>query len=1082
VMSHDETSHVYFSWLFYKGNGYAHDPVTHGPLQFHLVALSYFLFGDSDTSARIPAALFSVATVAFMWYFRRYLGRTGALIAALMFTISPYMLYYGRYVRNEAFVALFGVISIWAILRYLETGQNRFLYWLTAITVLHFSTKETSFIYAAQTLLFLGLYFVYTITQKQWKKPEARSYFLLALIGALVLFSSSVLLRTLANQTMPTGELQYPQIATIPLFIPVTIFALAILALLAAIYFILAGYTLALVRQERSFDLVMLLGTLVLPQLSAFVINFLGWTIPVNATEVNALTMTEIVQMAMVLVPMVVISIGVGLWWNRRTWLINAGIWYSIFTVFYTSLFTNGAGLFTGLVGSLGYWLKQQAVNRGDQPFYYYSLVQIPIYEYLPAFGCLLALVYFIIRALKRNLSRENQPDNSQGTRIPVLEENQIFMNEGWQKPPTMALLSFWVVTSLFAFSIAGEKMPWLTVHITLPMILVSSWIFGHLIETFDWSAIRAKKGWLAAGLLLILILALVSALQSLLGGSPPFAGTSLDQLADTAEFMISIVAVIASGVGLLYVMKDWLSGQAWRAIALITISLLTILTARTAFSASFINYDRATEFLVYAHSGPGDKIALAQIEQISKRLTGGLDLAVAYDSETSYPYWWYLRNYTNTHFYGSAPTRDLRDIPLILVGDINYEKLAPIVGQAYYQFDFVRIWWPIEDYDNLTWERVTNAIQDPQMREAIFRIWLYRDYTLYFQLTNRSTELQDWSPSGRMRLYIRKDVVSQLWDFGSGISAEAVIADPYEGKQVDYTADLVFGTQGSQPGQFQNPRDIASAPDGSIYVADTLNHRIQHFSADGTLLQVWGTYADLSRGDAPAGTFYEPWGVAVGPDSTVYVCDTWNHRIQRFSSQGEFISMWGFFGQGETPFALWGPRDITINEEGQVFVTDTGNKRVVVFNQDGNFITQFGSAGYEPGQFNEPVGIAVDDDGLVYIADTWNQRIQIMAPDGEGSYIPLLNWEVVAWYGESLDNKPYLAVDSSGNLFVSDPEGFRLLHFTRTGTFIDYFGDYGTSSNSFNFPTGLSVDSKGGLWIVDSANNRVMHFTIPTE
>jgi uncharacterized protein (TIGR03663 family) len=90
VMSHDETSHTYFSWLLYKGNGYAHDPVTHGPLQFHLVALSYFLFGDSDTSARTPAALFSIATVWFAWYYRRYLGRAGALVAALLLTISPF--------------------------------------------------------------------------------------------------------------------------------------------------------------------------------------------------------------------------------------------------------------------------------------------------------------------------------------------------------------------------------------------------------------------------------------------------------------------------------------------------------------------------------------------------------------------------------------------------------------------------------------------------------------------------------------------------------------------------------------------------------------------------------------------------------------------------------------------------------------------------------------------------------------------------------------------------------------------------------------------------------------------------------
>src|SRR4030043_2466811 len=96
VMSHDETSHTYFSWLFYKGDGYAHDPVTHGPFQFHLVALSYFLLGDSDTTARIPAALFSIATVAFMWNYRRYFGRAGALIAAVLMTISPFLLYYGR--------------------------------------------------------------------------------------------------------------------------------------------------------------------------------------------------------------------------------------------------------------------------------------------------------------------------------------------------------------------------------------------------------------------------------------------------------------------------------------------------------------------------------------------------------------------------------------------------------------------------------------------------------------------------------------------------------------------------------------------------------------------------------------------------------------------------------------------------------------------------------------------------------------------------------------------------------------------------------------------------------------------------
>jgi DNA-binding beta-propeller fold protein YncE len=91
---------------------------------------------------------------------------------------------------------------------------------------------------------------------------------------------------------------------------------------------------------------------------------------------------------------------------------------------------------------------------------------------------------------------------------------------------------------------------------------------------------------------------------------------------------------------------------------------------------------------------------------------------------------------------------------------------------------------------------------------------------------------------------------------------------------------------------------------------------------------------------------------------------------------------MWGYFGQADTPFAIWGPRDIAIDSKGNVFITDTGNKRIVVYDENGNYVSQFGSVGLEPGQLDEPVGVAVDKNGLVYIADTWNQRIQVMSPD----------------------------------------------------------------------------------------------------
>ncbi len=94
VMSHDETNHVVPSFDLFQGRGYRHDPITHGPFQFHIIALTYFMFGDSDFTSRIPSALFSIATVAFTWWgYRRYLGRTGAIIASIMMMISPYILF-----------------------------------------------------------------------------------------------------------------------------------------------------------------------------------------------------------------------------------------------------------------------------------------------------------------------------------------------------------------------------------------------------------------------------------------------------------------------------------------------------------------------------------------------------------------------------------------------------------------------------------------------------------------------------------------------------------------------------------------------------------------------------------------------------------------------------------------------------------------------------------------------------------------------------------------------------------------------------------------------------------------------------
>jgi DNA-binding beta-propeller fold protein YncE len=364
-------------------------------------------------------------------------------------------------------------------------------------------------------------------------------------------------------------------------------------------------------------------------------------------------------------------------------------------------------------------------------------------------------------------------------------------------------------------------------------------------------------------------------------------------------------------------------------------------------------------------------------------------------------------------------------------------------------------------------------------MRAALFDIWLNRDYKKYGQVTGKDMSLENWSPSDRMRLYIRKDITAQLWNYGSAPAAQPIQADPYEGKQVVIAADKIWGQPGTEPGQFQRPRDLAFAPDGSLYIADTDNQRIQHLGVDGEALQSWGSFADITQGAADGGTFNQPWGIAVGPDGSVYVADTWNHRIQKFTAEGQFIKMWGYFGTGENPDAFWGPRDVAVDAQGRVFVTDTGNKRVVVFDSDGNFINQFGSAGLDQGQFDEPVGLAIDNQGQVYVADTWNQRIQVFREEN-GIFVWDRMWDVAAWYGQSLDNKPYLTVDADGSVFAVDPEGYRVLQFDQDGNIVQYWGDYGSGADTFALVGSVAIGPEGGVWVSDTGNSRLMHFTVP--
>jgi len=959
---HDESMHSFYSWELYRGRGFVHNPLLHGPLLYHANALIYFLFGASDYTSRVAPALFGVGIVIAPYFLRKWLGKRGALIAAAMFAMSPGFVYFSRFIRMDIFAAGFEILMFIAIIKYLDQRKESYLYLLAAALALAFSTKEIAFI----TTFIFGTFLAFLLIW-EW----------------------------LRNRKLP------PDLA--------------------------------------SFDLVILIGSLCAPlYFSTLLIRALGLWDPldyVNHGQHNLLVLL-LVTAAFALL---------GLWWNWRRWVISAGIFWAIYILLHTTLLTSMGGLLTGPIGSLGYWLAQQGVKRGGQPWFYY-LILIPLYDFLPLLLALLGMGYLSFTTV-----RKRRQDTEKKATPPL---NDIF----W------VFLAYWFLAAFPIYSWAGEKMPWLIVHLTLPIILLAARFIGDVLERTNWQELRRRGGYYllilvpTASLVLLGFLSASLGLISILGRGLPSAGFNLGELNTVMRWLITL---LLSGVliYLIFLIARRLSPSSVARMLLFTTALVLVLfTIRYTWIATFIHGDIAQDMLIYTQTTPDVTMVLEEIERLSERLAGGKEMSVAFDEFTSWPFWWYLRDYPNKVFFGKEPVGPL-DAPVVLVGLDNESAVRPYLTDYIRQQYRLRWWFP-EDYRALTAKTILEYLRNPDTRQSAINFVLYR-------------ELENPLGSSDFAFYMRKDIAAQIWESSAVPIADQVeVTTEYAEAHRELTAITTWGESGSLEGQFNFPKGVAVDSQGNVYMADSQNHRIQKFDSEGEFIIAWG-----SPGEEP-GQFSEPWGIAVGGDDNVYVADTWNHRLQKFTADGEFITYWGVFqdtgGELLDPQGMfYGPRDIAIDAEGNLYVTDTGNKRVQKFDSEGNPLGQWGGGGADPGQFLEPVGIAVDAQGSIYVADTWNQRIQVF----DGDFQFLMQWRVEAWLGESIANKPYLAVDGEGNVYTTDPEGYRVLVLDSTGELVRIFGKYGTDEASFDLPIGIALDQEGNVYVSDSNNHRIMKF-----
>jgi tripartite motif-containing protein 71 len=280
---------------------------------------------------------------------------------------------------------------------------------------------------------------------------------------------------------------------------------------------------------------------------------------------------------------------------------------------------------------------------------------------------------------------------------------------------------------------------------------------------------------------------------------------------------------------------------------------------------------------------------------------------------------------------------------------------------------------------------------------------------------------------------------------------------DPRSSNYAYYFYTTQWGSYGTGNGQFNNPNGIAVDSAGNVYVADTGNNRVQKFTSNGDYITQWGSSS--------------PYGIAVDFNDNVYL--TFYGQVQKFTSNGDYITQWG---------GLSNARGIAVDSSDNIYVIDNDNYRVQKFTSSGTYITQWGGEGFDNGQFDQPEGIAVDSNDNIYVSDSSGfvslKRVQKFT--SSGTYIT--QWGSYGTKNGQFSYAMGIAIDSDDNIYVADSgsnwdSNNRVQKFTPNGVYICQWGNYGSGNGKFNNVGSIALDSNLNVYVTDSGNNRVQKF-----
>ena len=660
ALHHDESLHAYYSWIWAAGVGdYAHDPLMHGPLLFHLNALVYLIFGASDATSRYAPAVTGILIVGLPYLLRgpRFLGRWGALATGFLLLISPTILYQSRYIRHDIYTIAGVFLMFICLVRYVDVPERKWLVTFFVTTALMLANHEIIF----AIILIFGLYMYGAIMFDRLRLWYGSSrdlvyaviglhLFALISLAALALLLPAKYVEEFINPPWdnPTRQQQidyYKSLANNWLIVGL---------LLVGIVFVVG-----LVYLLRSYKRVSATGE--------------GWLDSADDHTPSA-GLRAAVR-------------------DEKGLLIGAGLFAFTFVALFTTLFTNWYGVFSSTIsteGTLLYWLGQHDVQRGSQPWFYFLLL-LPQYEFLPiTVGLGLALLS-VWRAAKGLITGN------------VTDERLFFR----------LFLAVWFFGIFAVLSWAGEKMPWLIVHIALPGTILAGAAVGRMIERGIQLAETRRISVLDVSVFAALILAVMSwfllAARFTYGrfdGACTNGQNNCRRVLDSdlSHWWLLAVPPIAWLILLAYtgIKRGWRHSALIGACAVVVV--LSLLQVRVGWRLSYDNPDIPTEMMVYTQTSTEVKRGVLEANQLSRELSGEGDGLILFDTGAdglSWPLYWYFRDPANARpFTGTLQNSDAAVI-FILSSRVNQSENAQILAN-YSGVDYAFRWhFPEELYRN---------------------------------------------------------------------------------------------------------------------------------------------------------------------------------------------------------------------------------------------------------------------------------------------------------------------------------------------------------------------------------------------